>query len=347
MGYLRRRCDISRFICRVMLFCLPLMMVAVAYVWLDPFKVVWHYDTFYPRHHASGIGLNAGYVGTANFDSHRSDMHYDSFIFGNSRSVYYEVDDWLPHLPAGSVPYHFDASAETIKGIEQKVKYISGCGMRLRNALFVIDVSVLARTSPLKGHLYSTPPQLDGYGNFIKFHADFFGVFLNPKFAFAVADYSLCGKVRNYMLQSNMLSDEDFDYDYRYNECRNTLYERQMADGKYFDDKRIAVFAGVQHPDSVSEPVIGAEQKELLQSIEQVLAAHGTDCRVVISPLYDQIRISPDDVAVLKSIFGAKRVFDFSGQNAYNADFHNYYEQSHYRPVVARDIMNRIYRQNP
>lgn len=347
MSYLRRRCDLSRFICRVVLFCSPLIAVAAVYVWLDPFKVVWSYDAFYPRHHTSGIGLNAGYVSTANFDRHRGEMRYDSFIFGNSRSVYYEVGDWLPHLPAGSVPYHFDASAETIGGIERKVRYISSCGVRLRNAIFVIDASVLARTTPLAGHLYSTPPQLDGYGNIIKFHADFFGVFLNPKFAFAVADYSLNGKMRNYMQQSNMLSDEDFDYDYRCNECRNTLYERQIAEGGYFDEKRVAVFARVQHPDSVSQPVIGTEQMELLQSIEQVLAVQGTDYRVVISPLYDQIRINPADVAVLESVFGAERVFDFSGPNAYNSDFHNYYEQSHYRPVVARDIMDKIYMQNP
>ncbi len=347
MSEKRRRCDISRFICRMMLFCSPLIVVAAAYVWFDPFKLVWSYDAFYPRHRTSGIGLNAGYVSTANFDRHRGEMHYDSFIFGNSRSVYYEVEDWLPHLPVGSVPYHFDASAETIMGIERKVRYISGCGEKLRNALFVIDASVLARTTPLSGHLYSMPPQLDEYRNFIKFHADFFGVFLNPKFAFAVADYSLSGKVRNYMLQSNMLSDEDFDYDYRYNECRNTLYERQIAYGEYFDSRRVAVFAGVQHPDSVSQPVIGVVQTELLQSIKHVLAAQGTDYRVVISPLYDQIRINPADLAVLESIFGAERVFDFSGQNAYNADFHNYYEQSHYRPVVARDVMSKIYTHKP
>lgn len=341
------RSDISHFIGQVMLFLIPLFTLGAAYIWLDPFKVVHSYDKYYPAHCHGGVGLNAGYVSTVNFTNHLDEMHYDSFIFGNSRSVYYEVADWLKFLPKGCSPYHFDASAETIYGIERKVRFINRKGAKMRNALMVIDVSVLAHTAATEGHLYSLPPQLNDYRNLIAFHAGFFGVFLNPKFAYAVADYKLSGKMKEYMIQGGMLSDEDFYYDYRHNEYRNTLYERQIKERTYFSPKRLAVFSGTQHPDSVSPAVIGSKQKELLRSIRHIFAQHGTDYRIVISPLYDQIKISPADLAALKELFGTERVFDFSGANKYNADYHNYYEQSHYRPIVARDIMHKIYDSTP
>jgi hypothetical protein len=45
----------------------------------------------------------------------------------------------------------------------------------------------------------------------------------------------------------------------------------------------------------------------------------------------------------LSGIFGTERVFDFSGVNEFTTDFRNYYEESHYRPQVAREILKRIY----
>jgi hypothetical protein len=45
----------------------------------------------------------------------------------------------------------------------------------------------------------------------------------------------------------------------------------------------------------------------------------------------------------LRRIFGAARVFDYSGVNRITADKHNYYEESHFRPQAGREILKDIY----
>ncbi len=81
----------------------------------------------------------------------------------------------------------------------------------------------------------------------------------------------------------------------------------------------------------------------LLRNMKKIFDQQHTQYRIVISPLYDQVKLSSRDVTVLQNIFGSENVFDFSGINTITADMHNYYEGSHYRPHVARQIMDSIY----
>ena len=62
-----------------------------------------------------------------------------------------------------------------------------------------------------------------------------------------------------------------------------------------------------------------------------------TRLKVVIAPFFDQIRINPADLQCLQDLFGKENVYDFSGPNKWNSDYHNY------RPHVATEILNLIY----
>ena len=200
--------NISGLLKRLLLFLTPMFLAIATYAYLDPFKVVLHYDSVYAHNYTGGVGLNAGYVSTATFDNNCKHIAYNSFIFGNSRSIYYRVYEWQKYLSHGCMPYHFDASAETIDGIARKMAYIQSKGLRIHNALLIIDASVVSRTTPLDGHLYALPPQLCAYRNFLKFHTDFLSAFLNPKFLCAFTDYSINGKIKDYMKHDYLLSDE-------------------------------------------------------------------------------------------------------------------------------------------
>ena len=46
---------------------------------------------------------------------------------------------------------------------------------------------------------------------------------------------------------------------------------------------------------------------------------------------------------VITTLFGKDRVYDYSGSNDITADYHNYYELSHYRPSVSARILRDIY----
>jgi hypothetical protein len=89
--------------------------------------------------------------------------------------------------------------------------------------------------------------------------------------------------------------------------------------------------------------VIDDVGERMLREVRAVFDAKGTDYRIVVSPLYDQRPLHPDDLMLLRRVFGAETVFDFSGANDITRDPHSYYEGSHYRPTIARRLMRAVY----
>ena len=96
----------------------------------------------------------------------------------------------------------------------------------------------------------------------------------------------------------------------------------------------------------VAAPVIGDEQAQLLRQIAALLHRHRTKVRLIISPDYDQLKLNPADKAALDHLFGRGVVFDFSGINAYTADYHNYYERGHYRPILGERLLQAVYEED-
>ena len=335
--------EMRRFAKLLAWFISPLVMLLACYVAADPFKVVWNYETFYPERVAGGVSLNPAHVATQNDRRLQPRMGYDSFILGNSRSIYYPVAQWQRHLPEGARCYHYDAANESLLGLWQKLQFVERQGGELRNVLMVVDAGLLEKTDCDHWHLCETPPALTGYRNLVSFHWYNLKTFVTPTFLLAYADYRLTGQLRPYMLRKSLLTDDMFVYDATSNECSFAPLEQQIADGIYYTQERLRVFDGVQHPDSVSPAVIGPRQHEMLDSISVLLARHAASVQVVVSPLYNQIRLNPTDLRTLCDLFGPDHVHDFSGPNAWNADCHNYYEASHYRPSVAVALMDSVY----
>ncbi|KAA6318040.1 hypothetical protein EZS27_031899 [termite gut metagenome] len=52
------------------------------------------------------------------------------------------------------------------------------------------------------------------------------------------------------------------------------------------------------------------------------------------------------DLEYLENVFGEDNVFDFLGINTFTQDYTNYYDDSHYRPHVAREIMKKYMENN-
>ncbi len=66
--------------------------------------------------------------------------------------------------------------------------------------------------------------------------------------------------------------------------------------------------------------------------------------KIILSPLYSQVKLNEKDIKALCDIFGKENVFDFSGINDITNNMYNYYESYHYRPEVAKLMMDSIYR---
>lgn len=331
----------KRFIKYCFLFSLPFLFFIVGYIVVDPFKVIRHYNLYYTSDDC--IGINRGYVSTMHYINHKDVCHYDSFIFGNSRSLAFHGKEWKKYLPESTVCYHFDESGGSVGGILYKIVFINKVGC-LKNVLLVVDYQLLANNEQI-GHLFSLPPVLNNNSGALKFHWENFTAFYDMNFLRAFVDFKLWHKYKQYM--GWLITDPQKRT--IYNPVNNELYsvsEESIERDEYFDDEHIKVFEGKQFPDSIAKIVINEERLEMLKSIKDVFVQQNTNYKIVISPLYDQVKLNPCDLQVLIDIFGQDNVFDFSGVNQWNVDFHNYYEDSHYRPCVANEIMEIVYNKN-
>lgn len=323
-------------------FSLPLLLLLAVYACLDPFKVLWHYDSFYEPDTKVSITLNKDYVSTTTYDNQYKTAHYNSFIFGNSRSVFYETAQWEKYLDGNNKPYHFDASAETLYGICKKIEYIDGKEEKMDNVLLVLDHMILSRDKPLDGHLFVISPQLTGYSNYGEFQIQFLRAFLSYKFLPGYIEYKVTGKVKPYMIEAT-LDTEAFMYNSYTNEMRHTTSENEIANGTFYTPELMEVFYSRDTIQKHSPVVIKDNQKALLTEIARILKKQGTNFRIIINPLYDQEKLNTADLAYLQKLFGKEAVFDFSGINDITNDYRNYYESSHYRPQAANKVLTEIY----
>jgi hypothetical protein len=325
--------EVLRLTGRLALLAAPIWMALGWFLVADPFKVVRSYDSYYVSGEPIYVNLNRGFVSTATFLNHYPSPPYEAFIFGNSRSLFYEVRDWQQFI--GDTPcFHFDASDESLYGIERKLAFLDQRGVALRHALLVMDSELLAQAQENPGYLFRAPPQISGTSS-ISFQWAFLRTFLDANFIKSYLKFKLTGEG---------FSNTPFDYELTANELRLAEYETELArDPDAFYAARQNLFFGRTPEEEVSSSVIGPKQERLLASIAAIFRRQKTDFHAVISPLYDQDKLNPADRAKLETAFGPGRVFDYSGVNDLTQSVTNYYETSHYRPHVARRILSEIY----
>ena len=337
---MKKHSPVHRFLIRLALISLPIWAVVALYVVLDPFKVVWHYDNFYERQEPHPT-LDVDYVSCENYVQRNDTTHYNAFLMGNSRSQFWQIDDWLKHLPEGTKACHYYGNGETLYRLTRHLQFLHERKASLDHVVMVIDRDLLEEYQPqTTGHLGLMPPKTDG--RLLLFHAENFLAFIKPTFLVGYIDYRLFGKMRPYMTE-NFLFEQPIDYDPVTNEMREYLLEEAIANGTYYTPEKISRFSDKQFPDSVSPPVLGKEHETFLRKIQHIFDLHHTDYRIVVSPLYNQIRLNSSDLAMLQSVFGTDHIYDFSGPNQWNSDYHLFYEENHYRPIVARQLMDAIY----
>ena len=111
----------KRYLLKLLLFLLPILLILGTYIIFDPFKVIWHYDNYYAT--LREVVLNRGFVSTKVFDNQNDTCHYDSFILGNSASLAFHVDEWQKYIGTDTHCFHFDAMSGSVEGLLLKVKH--------------------------------------------------------------------------------------------------------------------------------------------------------------------------------------------------------------------------------
>jgi hypothetical protein len=333
------------FIVKLLLFSIPFVLFIGFYFYLDPFKVVRHYDSFYESGKPNYITLNKDYISTENWLNHYDSFRYTSYIFGNSRSMFYNIGAWKNYIGEDSSKcYHFDASGESLYGISKKFSFLAAHNAPIKHALLIVDEALLNMAHNSAGHLFLKDPRISGESN-IGFQVECLKDFFDFSFLRALVDFKVSGKMKDYMQKEFLLDDRPFYYDYVTNEVRLDFFEQMIRNNPhdYYGPRQGIFYLRDSSRQQYASPRIHDKQLVLLNIIRDVCKKDGTDCRIVISPLYDQRKLNPGDLKILKQLFGERNVFDFSGINAFTKDIYNYYETSHYRPHIADEIMKIVY----
>ncbi len=335
----RQNKELRLFVSKVALLLLPFTLIVVSYVVCDPFKVIRSYPDFY-RADEQFVMPNRDYASTELFVRNYPVYSYDSFIFGSSRSLAIRTGDWEQYLQ-GASPFHFDASDESLYGIHAKISYLHGRGVAIRNCLITLDADTLSHVQNSDGPLFVKHPATSGM-NRVTFQLEFAKGYAKGRFLVAYLDRRISGKFRPYM--KGFIEDRRFQHLPRTNDLYFASEDEALgADEEKWYRGRQQIFYPRTVTSESSPRVIGTVQLNDLIEIADMLRADRAEVRVLIHPAYDQKSLNPQDVETLRSIFGRDNVFDFSGINALTSDPHHYYETTHYRPMVGRQMLAAAY----
>ena len=323
------------FIIKCVLFLVPFFVLAGIYFYDDPFKVLREYK----KYDNDPIFLNEDYIGWKTYKNYRDSLHFDSFILGNSCTMAFLTSDWEKYLN-GEKAIRLYGTAQRLAAVHRKVMALDKQQDKIANVLLIVDPTLLREHQLSSGYMHLLPPEISGMNKF-KFQSQFAQEFFNPKFMIPYMDYRICHHYRPYM-RGIVNPDKNIR-----NTVTNDLWnpqEEEIAElGDYYWEKYKKRFRPRSGQDQTYPPVLMKPQIKLLSEMAEVFQTHHTNCKIIISPEYKQIRMNPADVEQLKNIFGSENVYDFSGINQYTNDIRNYYDGAHYCPCLGRQLLDSIY----
>ena len=326
----------NKFIGKLLAYSLPCLLGILIYAWSDPFKVVWNYD----RYVSDVIIIDRGFESTKVYLDNRQKYSYDSFIFGSSRSCAYTCSEWSRYLGDDCLPFSFGAWNESITGIARRIRLIDSLGGKIKNALLIID----------SDHTFQSKDfHLDHYkisgSSLLEFHSDYLLEYLSPKHPWLVpasVDYRIFHKQRPYMKRFMVMTGRDLDP--VTNDWFPYSEKEIMADSiAYYKDSMDDFFERPEKEQEAELQITSAYEKNI-KAIAEIFNKDHTQVKVVVSPLYDQIKLNERDYETLGHYFGEENIYDFSGKNIITQNMYNYKaDVIHYRKRTANRIFRIIY----
>ena len=318
---------------KVVILSSPLFILLVIYFYKDPFKVLYHYNNYYLD--TPHIYIHQEVVSTGTFTQNCYKNNYDSYIFGSSQSMFFKVNEWEKYINSKKC-YHFDAVSESLFGIEKKVEYVHKKGLHINNAIFLFSYYTIYNYA---NDPAPKDPKITGDSK-LNFQLYFLKHFFYSGYLKEYIYFLFTGKTFNPTIIFNNCS---FKYNAYSNEYNYDWEQKIMHNTDSFYQSKAEDFYKRNAIERYSPSVIGQQQEQVLYKIKKILDEDHSNYRIVVIPLYDQLKIDSSDLKSLNKVFGDKNVFDFSGKNDITNDMHNYYEHIHFREQVANIIMKKIY----
>lgn len=337
--------SILHFMGMVILYGLPPVLLLVAlYAAFDPYGAVRKQTDF----SSSEWEYNRGMVCVRSYKrALQQGRPPDSFILGSSLAIYYPAEAWAEKLPPGARIFHFDTSSQTIATLRRSIEYLDRSGADIDNALIILPVQVFGWEHK-DGAPYIDPaefhPELPAAK--LEFQYRFLSEFFDRGFLRGYIPYLITGKAPSW---ESKLPLKKMRF------CTDTLTNEEIyasvdsiidRDGEKFYKSHGMEFdtSDIPHP---LPRTISQKDIEHLIAIRDILRRHHTDYRVIIGPNRNTETLHPADEAVMRRIFG-RRYFNFVVPMRHlGSQRTTYYDGFHYRPFVARQILDSVYRALP
>lgn len=331
------------FLVRVGLLCLvPLLPVIVAYLVLDPFKVLRAHSDYY----SDGIGKNKGVVTLRTFDEGNPVWHYDSFIIGSSVSCHYPVEEWKKYLPEGAVPFHLDSSNQTIHCTRLYVEYLDTHAYAIRDVLWVLSPFILELRQEEQPQGCAIPPALlPSDVDKALFQYDYFRIFATEGFLKAYLPWLLTGrKTDDVSGRMRVFELQPVVYDPQTNEERLPEWDAAIAsDREAFYAEHTILTPPSDAPYRMAPESLSDADKEDLRAIASILKRHNARLKIIMAPELSLTVPNRADTEFFSALFGDNYVDLTREFRSELQEPANFYDNTHYRPVLAAKFMRRAY----
>lgn len=306
---------------------LPFLVFMGYFFIADPMKII--HNTKNPV--SPGVLMNDRLFLARHLEN--TDVKYNAFIFGSSRSKAFKTWDWKNQIDKKALPFHMGVNDESLYGIERKLHFLDSLGFKIDYALIPLDQRLLSLTKNSEAHIFREYHALTDETS-TSFYQRFFIAFLNPSFLTSYWNYSRTGEITS---DETFLWDPGFTYHHKTGDIDYTRMDEAIKkDSLQFYQDNAADF----HPRSPSESkqLLKEDAIKLLESIRAILKKHGTEYHIFVTPNYDQVAINQQDLDYLNKLF-PNEVSNWSGVNAVTQEIGNYYEHKHFKPFIARSMM--------
>lgn len=302
----------------------PIVLIIGIYLYTDPFK------TIYPFELKNISTVNREYLSVELFKKNYAEQRYNSFILCSSRGCGINTYQWKQYLDKEDNQFLFQAWAETIMGIYQKLNYLDSHDVCLKNVIILIDIPG-SFIQEQESHKAMNIQHYDITGKSkLFYHYNLLLAYLKPSEIFnSIKDKILCNR--------EIVKFDTISNDWNKNNRENFLTppkQDSLTNRDNFSDNIL---------ETLSLPLIDNDKKIILLNIQKILQKHHSKYKIVITPAYQQIKIHHYDLQELYTIFGQQNVFDFSGKNAISTDKYNFSDINHFDLVAGWEIIETIY----
>ncbi|MDE6308753.1 MAG: hypothetical protein K2L81_01020 [Muribaculaceae bacterium] len=327
----------SRFILRsLFIVAVPVVLLVGAYVAVDPFKVLRHYDTYYHYQELDPIP-NLAMVSVRNYEQQSKIHNYNAFLLGSSIAQCLPADHWISYLPLDAEPYYLNSNQSTLTSIARRMAWLDARGDSIKYALIVVDPAELNDHEPYDPAHIAYPEVSDV--SWLKWHFTFIKGFYHRDFIASWLGTKITGQPVNIRTIKN-LEPNPHGYDQRTNYMPCTFEEIQATTSGIGHLSWPANNEGVVRP-----PLLTQRYSSDLDRITDILRRHNTDYRVIIAPNAHHQSFHPVDLQLLRATFGSRLIDTTGPLDSLTHDHSLWYDPYHFRPEIGCMIIDMAYLQ--